>query len=205
MKTTKKSQHAAPKIGRPPRPESAVERQMVGTRLSPALYQKLVAAAASNGRSISAEMERRVEQSFEAGPPDPDDVLQTLGRRVMAAFEAGGQRASRLMEAQASGQREIPAHQWMKDPSSYTEAASRALETLVDWHPKPLYGQCLLMIYALRARADRAWLALLNDAEDEEERRKMIEHADAIARQLTPPPSLLDPLPPPPTKEKDES
>jgi hypothetical protein len=130
---------------------------------------------------------------------DPDDELQGLGRHVMAAFAAGGQRASRLETEKG----ELPAREWIKNPSSYTEAASRALETLVDWHPRPLFGHCLLMIYALRARADRAWLSLLND-QDEEERRKMIEDADAMVRHMTPPPSLLDPLPPPKErKDKD--
>jgi hypothetical protein len=190
MKTTKKSQPAARKPGRPPRPEDAVERQMVGTRLSPSLYQKLVDAAAANGRSISAEMEKRVEQSFESSPTNPDSVLQDLGHRIVAAFEAGGQRASRI-ETKTGG--ELPASEWIENPSCYTEAASRALEVLADEHPRPAYGQCLRIIYALRARLDRAWHELLMDMTLEEARAEK-KKAIQIVETMSPTPSLLDPL-----------
>jgi hypothetical protein len=194
MKTPKKAPPAARKIGRPARPEDAVERQMVGTRLSPALHEKLVNAAAANGRSVSAEMEKRIEQSFEAGPPGPDDVLQTLGRHVMAAFEAGG----RL------GNPELPASEWMKNSLSYNRAVVRGFEAMLDKHPKPVYGDAIQLIYAIYMRLEQPWRGLLSNLTDEEIRAERTA-AQAVVQWMTDrilsaptyfPPSLLDPSPP---------
>ncbi|MET4846973.1 hypothetical protein ABIF62_007468 [Bradyrhizobium japonicum] len=55
----------------------------VATRLSPTIYETLVAAASANGRSISAEVEKRIEQSLEA---DEDQKK----RREAVCFHGGG-------------------------------------------------------------------------------------------------------------------
>jgi hypothetical protein len=149
MKTTKKSQPTARKIGRPPRPEDAVERQMVGTRLSPSLYEQLVAAAASNGRSISAEMEKRVEQSFETEPAKPGNDLM---RRMVDAFEA------RWMD-------DRPAEQWMKDGVAYDGSVIRVFEVLLARHPDPGVEHFTILLHAIRSRLEGRLLAVDPDGD----------------------------------------
>ncbi|MET4719450.1 hypothetical protein ABIF63_003556 [Bradyrhizobium japonicum] len=57
----------------------------VTTRLSPTIYETLVAAASANGRSISAEVEKRIEQSLEA------DEDQKKRREAVASMVAEAQ------------------------------------------------------------------------------------------------------------------
>jgi hypothetical protein len=203
MKDAKKSKALAPKRGRPSK--FGDDRQIVGARLPADLYQKLVEASAANRTSLSAEIERRVAQSFEADPAtDPatsDDVVQDLFRHVMAAFKEGGRRESR--NRSMDGKRELPEAEWIEDHLSYTEAAARAVEALADEHPKPLYGQCLRMIYVFRARLDRGWQRLLLDLSIEDARAEK-KRARELVESMAPAPSLLDPLYHPPI-EKDES
>ena len=82
-------------------------RPTIGARLQPETYEKVIAAASENRVSISGEIERRVEESFETSVP-PD--LRDLGLRVMAAFEAGG----RLEDPEA------PVEQWIGTRCSST-------------------------------------------------------------------------------------
>ena len=194
MKDSKKAhQDPAPTPARKRLP--APDRFQVATRLEESIYRKVAEAAAANHSSVAAEVERRIAQSFEVLQTRANDDLQDFERDLMLSFKAGGLRMNQSLGMKAVAEAEPSVREWMNDPSSYTEAASRALEVIADWHPKPTYGHCLLMIYALRARLDRGWRRLLNDA-DEEERRKLLEHADAVTRQMTAP-SLLDPLPKP--------
>ncbi|MHC2294430.1 hypothetical protein [Bradyrhizobium barranii] len=53
--------------------------------LSPTIYETLVAAASANGRSISAEVEKRIEQSLEA------DEDQKKRREAVASMVAEAQ------------------------------------------------------------------------------------------------------------------
>lgn len=140
MKAAKKNNSALRKPGRPSKPENAVERQMVGTRLSPTLYEKLVNAAAENGRSISAEMEKRVESSF-----DYEATRAGIGHRLMEAFEAP------WME---------PPEEWIKDPLAYQAGIIRALEVMLAWHPAPSLELYTLLLVGFRARLEEHLLAV---------------------------------------------
>jgi len=180
MKKTRKSQPAAGKRapGRPAKVD-AVERQVIGARLAPQLYERLVDAAAVSGRSISAEVEHRIERSFEPSPTNPDSE-HNLWPRVMAAFEAGGRLGI---------DPDLPVREWLKDPLQYERATLRAFEALLDAHPQPQYGRLVRVINYTRSRLDDAWLT------------------DPARRQgLFPIPATVDDLELPPTPtEKDES
>ena len=125
---------------------------MVGTRLSPELYQMLVEAAATNGRSISAEMEKRIEKSF-GSSVHSNRELRDLARHVIAAFEAGG----RLEDPEA------PVERWIKDPLQYNRAVIRAFEALLDKHPQPRFIDLLKIIYAVKTRLEQVWLTAEKD------------------------------------------
>ena len=148
MKDAKKSTAGAPRRRRPPK--YGGDRQIIGARLAPGLYQALVNASAANRTSISAEVERRLERSFKRDPAHMEDALQELGRHILASFEAGG----RLENP------ELPAKEWMKNSVSYNRAIMRAFEAMLDKHPKPIYGEALQLICAIRARLEQAWLGL---------------------------------------------
>ena len=127
------------------------DRQIIGARLAPGLYQALVNASAANRTSMSAEIERRLERSFKRDPAHMDDALQELGRHILASFEAGG----RLENP------ELPAKEWMKNSASYNRAIVRGFEAMLDKHPKPVYVDALQLIGAIRARLEQAWLGLV--------------------------------------------
>ena len=55
---------AAPKRGRPPLPQERRKRNNVTLRLRDELKQKLAERADANGRSLSEEMEYRLEYSM---------------------------------------------------------------------------------------------------------------------------------------------
>ena len=133
MKAAKKSKPETPKRGRPAK---FGERQIVGARLAPETYQQLVAAAAVNHTSISAEIERRIEKSFEDNPAKPDNDLM---HRVMEAFGA------RWIDIR-------PAEEWMKDPTAYSNGVIRAFEVMLAHHPEPNFVSFFLILVAVRSR-----------------------------------------------------
>lgn len=141
MKATKKSKPET--RGRPAK--FVEKRPTIGARLQPAIYQQVIEAAAANRCSISMEIERRIEKSFERNPLSPDDELHDLAVRVIAAFEAGG----RLENPQA------PVGQWINDPLHYDRAVIAAFEALMARHPNPRYIDLLKLIYAVSKRLEQ--------------------------------------------------
>jgi hypothetical protein len=186
------------------RPEKdPVERQVIGARVPLGLYQHLVDAAAANRNTISTEIERRLALSFAPNAATPSDELHAFEKDVMTAFKAAGRRQSRNTEAfEKGGRQELSPDVWMKDPVVFTEAAARAFETIVVWHPKVLFGLAMRLIYVLRASLDKEWQQILREA-DPDERRELIEDANSMERIMTPPPSLLGPLPNLPGEKDD--
>jgi hypothetical protein len=150
MKTTKKSRPSAKrKPGRPVNP-ATVERQVIGARLHPDIYKKLVDAAAANRNSISIEVERRIEHSFEPNATNPDSELHALAVHIVTAFEAG----ARL----AITNREQPPKDWLKDSEAFNRGVIRAVEAMMDKHPAPRWADFLLLIVAIRDRLAAIWM-----------------------------------------------
>ena len=56
----------AKRMGRPPKPPTPGEMAPLSVRITAVLKEKVQGAADANGRSISAEVESRLEQSFHA-------------------------------------------------------------------------------------------------------------------------------------------
>jgi hypothetical protein len=112
--------------GRPPKTLGEAKRAQFNTRLRPSLKAALDAAARANGRSVSEEVEARLEQSL---------TLETfLGGRdalIMAAtFALAGQRA-----AEHEGHPEWGLAQWRQDPVCYETAILAVAKSLWLQHP----------------------------------------------------------------------
>ena len=81
-----------PRMGRPPLPPGKRRGASMGFRPTPEIREKLEEAANANGRSMSQEVEHRLEQSFEG-----DEALG--GRQFRAMFSLFGN-AAVLIEQQ---------------------------------------------------------------------------------------------------------
>lgn len=128
----KQPQTAKRRPGRPPQ-HGEVKRAFFQTRIRESLKQRLEANAAEQGRSLSEEIELRLERSYDridaqfGGPSGLNMAIM-----LYAGFQfAGNQEAARL------GHPEWTADQWLGDAVCF----ERALATLIDqvWahHPPP--------------------------------------------------------------------
>jgi hypothetical protein len=145
MKAAKPQLPAPRKRGRPAK--FNVRRPTIAARLQPAIYQRVVDAAAANRNSISTEIERRIEKSFE-DQMNPDGELHDLAVRVITAFEAGG----RLEDP------DRPVKQWINEPLNYNRAMLGAFEALMARHPHPRYTDLIKLIYSISKRLKAVWL-----------------------------------------------
>jgi hypothetical protein len=180
-------------------PKSAPgERQMVGTRVAPEVFQQLTAAAEANRNSLSREVELRLERSLKAEAIDLGDEFL---HEIVGVFEGIGRRASR---GETEDGRELPSREWIKLSTPYTAATCVLLELLADRHPEPAYGTCALMMGALSGRLERRWQALLDrtQLEDPEKYQRLINHAEALKHHASRP-SLFDLKSDPTKKDKD--
>ena len=110
--------------GRPATPD-LVERRMIGTRVMPEVYDQLAAAARDHRMTLSEEVARRLEKSFE--PNFASQSLEAFGSHVMTAFRMGGQLVAQ----------DRPFNEWVKDPVAYERAVALAIEALMSWRPNP--------------------------------------------------------------------
>src|SRR4051812_18246025 len=80
-------QPAKRRPGRPSKPEGEAKRSFFQTRIREGVRQRIEAAAAEKGRSLSEEIERRLEMSLDPVLPEEDRQLMiALG----ATYRAGG-------------------------------------------------------------------------------------------------------------------
>jgi hypothetical protein len=113
--------------GRPPRTPGEAKRSQFNTRVRPSLKAALDAAAQTNRRSVSEEVEARLEQSL---------LLETIlgGRDALfmaATFALAGQHA-----AEHEGHPEWGLREWREDPACYETAILAVAEQLWRQHPK---------------------------------------------------------------------
>jgi Arc-like DNA binding dprotein len=111
--------------GRPPKTPGEAKRAQFNTRVRPSLKSALDVAAQANRRSVSEEVEARLEQSFSL-----ETILGSQEALLpAAAFALAGQHA-----AEATGQ---PVADWRNDRHCYEEAMLALLEVLWRQHPGP--------------------------------------------------------------------
>lgn len=121
---------ARPYGGRPKRDPLPGERVPVSFRVTPDLKARLNRVAEESGRSISLEMEMRLQQSFEKearlGGPD----LANLAMLMLAAFSHAGAQYARANENPDSPKR------WLQDPAAYGAAVAAVLRALIIGDPE---------------------------------------------------------------------
>lgn len=107
-------------------------RTSLSFRLQRHLYDQVKAASAKTGRSISEELERRIERSFAEEDALGGRRVADLMRLLMVHFHAGGDSA-----AQAKGITPRRPEKWMGDPDCYRAGALSAIVALLfdapDW------------------------------------------------------------------------
>jgi hypothetical protein len=112
--------------GRPPKTPGEAKRAQFNARLRPSLKAALDGAARANRRSVSEEVEARLEQSFTL-----ETVLGGRDALIMAAtFVLAGQRA-----AEHEGHPDWGPAQWREDPTCYQTAILAVAKTLWLQHP----------------------------------------------------------------------
>ena len=67
---------AVKKRGRPRKPEALKKLASLGFRCPAYLKDWLVASAKFRGLTLSAEVERRLQDSLDGGPPEPPEYLR---------------------------------------------------------------------------------------------------------------------------------
>lgn len=119
--------------GRPPK-RGEPKRAPFQTRIRESLRDRLEAAADANGRSLSEEIEQRLEDSFDrldkpfGGP---------AGLRVAIMLSAsylftGGQLAT------ANGHPDWTPDEWMADPGCFESALAALVRSVWTHHPEPV-------------------------------------------------------------------
>lgn len=113
--------------GRPPKTPGEAKRSQFNTRVRPSLKAALDVAAKTNRRSVSEEVEARLEQSL---------LLETIlgGRDALfmaATFTLAGQRA-----AEHEGHPEWDPVEWREDPVCYQTAILAVVKELWRRHPR---------------------------------------------------------------------
>lgn len=134
-----------PKGGRPPRRAGELLSKNRTFRVRAELDAALNAASAKSGRSVSEEIERRLERSFEVedfitaalGGP----ALRSHALSMLAAFASGGERV-------ANGR---PAEEWLKDPECYRSAVISAAASLIEPISKPEDKELVMLALISRA------------------------------------------------------
>jgi len=111
--------------GRPPRTPGEAKTAQFNTRARPSLKAKLDAAAHANQRSVSEEVEVRLQESFS---------LETLLGSREALFPAVAFVLSGQHAAEISGH---PVAEWRSDRHCYEEAMLALVEVLWRQHPDP--------------------------------------------------------------------
>jgi hypothetical protein len=114
--------------GRPPKTAGEAKRAQFGTRLRPSLKAALDAAAGENGRSLSEEIEARLEQSF---------ALEELLGSQEALFPAVAFALAGKTAAAVSTVAGEPVPNWLNDQHCYEEAGLGLVETFWLQHPPP--------------------------------------------------------------------
>jgi len=117
--------------GRPPLTAGEAKRASFNTRLRAGLKNRLETAAQAAGRSLSEEIEFRLERSFEAEDAGQGTLALIWGRRTTSVLLLIGH------ALQAAHQRAVAAGRkgWLDDPETYEFATGRARQILAAIRP----------------------------------------------------------------------
>ena len=124
-------------------------RTSIAARLTAPVYQQVREAAEANGRSLSEEIERRLELSFSLGAPETHDIVVRMAQQ----FNEGWQFSAKVYDRMAmAGSKASPA---TRLSICYRDGVARVLNMLVAGHPNPNYDDMKLLIDSLRGDVDQ--------------------------------------------------
>jgi hypothetical protein len=119
--------------GRPPKPPGERKRNNVTIRMRDELKAALEAAAVQNQRSLSEEIEGRLEQAFAIARVFGGEEVAEIQHVMSGAFLRGGRRG-----AIAKRHPKWSAPEWMDSPFCYYAAALSVFDELLRLEPYPL-------------------------------------------------------------------
>lgn len=125
------AQPAKKRRGRPALPEAQRRSRNFTFRSRSNLREKLQKAAEQNDRSISEEIEARLQRSF-----DHDEIFGGAEIRDIALTAAAKFRDGGIFAAKLSDKPLRSTSAWMKDPVCFRSALISALEGLIQYQPK---------------------------------------------------------------------
>jgi plasmid stability protein len=142
-----------------PRKDGETKRSFFNTRLRDSLKLRLQSSAAQVGRSLSEEVERRLEKSVaeEDAPPDPllPTDLRDIALELISAYAAGRSRvAPRVLEMGSPTQEERYWRQKVMETGWMTHLVNNPLL----WSPQHGAGESRRLIEQV-AKLVRNWLA----------------------------------------------
>lgn len=127
MPKARKGQNTA---GRPTRREGERLSKNRTFRVRGPLDEQLRKSADNSGRSVSEEIEYRLERSFAEDNAFGGGPVKQMALRMAVAFETGGRAA-----AAASGHPGWTSAEWILDPGCYRTAVFAVIETLLKVYP----------------------------------------------------------------------
>lgn len=122
-------------MGRPPKRKGERLSKNRTFRVRGDLDARLHKAAKRNECSVSEEIERRLQQSFDQDDAFGGPELRSFVYIMAAAFERGGS-----WEAP-----DVPPSKWLRDPVQYGRAMISVVEQLAGWFPGDADTLALMM------------------------------------------------------------
>jgi len=122
-----------PKRGRPPKPKTERRRNILSVRVRDETLKALTSCAEKAERSISQEVESRLERSFEALGMLPEVLALAYGRQLAGLLMVMGRAMSSMGEYAGfmSKPTGVRRDDWPEDPFAY-DLATKALAHVVE-------------------------------------------------------------------------
>ena len=172
------------KMGRPPRHEGERLSKMRTFRIRPHLDELLQKAAAEAGRSVSEEIEYRLDRSFYEDAL-PARMAETMAPLVEQAARAGGEAALKVHLAFSRPETEAERQERLTDPDARIrkslelqferakqgregpafESLRKLLDAFADFHGRPANTHLELSLWALETPQGKAALDKVTEEE----------------------------------------
>ncbi|WP_377830061.1 hypothetical protein ACFKHW_12920 [Bradyrhizobium lupini] len=127
--------------GRPTRRQGERLSKNRTFRVRDQLDGQLVQAASNSGRSVSEEIEYRLERSFGEDAAYAGGVIKDMAMRMAVAFQTAGK-----ANAAANGHPEWTSAEWILDTGCYRAAAFAVLDTLLRAYPGNDLSEILMVV-----------------------------------------------------------
>jgi hypothetical protein len=137
----KKAKPAKKKVGRP-----EGRKPLLNLRVDQSLHDRLTAAAAKAGRTISEETVARIARTF-ADEEYYDTDARRIGAMMLSAFWFAGHQT-----AAGDGHKDWTTKEWMQDQACYRAGLLKVAVALIDGMPIATPEEKALTIEAIRGR-----------------------------------------------------